>query len=229
VPLSAEQILASARTYADHFGLLEDDRGLVTGPLSRADRLSLMVAGIVTGGTLVIESSSSGVSWQDIHAYEVTWASLSPEDVERLGRSNRAGSEVERVRFVQVGADELPMATHAAFWQHTGIPLLEAYTLSEAAGVVSANSLAMPARRRPGSVGRPIGVELRVVDDFGYPVGPSEKGRIQVRGQSVASCYLSYGRDRSMIPSIDGDGWLTTGDLGVCRRDGTIVLVGREA
>lgn len=229
VPVSSAQLLGSARTLADHFGLGPSDCGVVTGPLSRADRLTMMLAALTTGGTVVVDAASSGVTWADVDRSEATWMSLAPEDVEDLARTVEAREQGEdRLRYVHVTADSVPRSTHAAFWQHTGVPLIETYSLTEAAGLVAANSLAIPARRRPGSVGLPIGVDVRIVDDFGKTVAAADTGRIQVRGATVSPYYLSYGRDRSMIPSIDAEGWLSTGDLGLFRHDGSLVVTGRE-
>lgn len=66
------------------------------------------------------------------------------------------------------------------------------------------------------SVGRPLdGIELRIVDEQGAPLGERELGEIAIRGPNVMAGYVEATvRDEQASPTrLDGD-WLLTGDLG---------------
>ncbi len=75
------------------------------------------------------------------------------------------------------------------------------------------------------AVGRPVaGVEVRVVNDTGEPVGASQLGEIQIRGKSVTPGYF---RDAEATEqAFDGE-WLRTGDLGF-QLDGDLFVAGRR-
>jgi acyl-CoA synthetase (AMP-forming)/AMP-acid ligase II len=99
--------------------------------------------------------------------------------------------------------------------------------MTEAASQIAANPR-RSADRRPGSVGRPVGLELRVVDRRGDPAAPSTVGQVQIRGTSVARAYWApAGEQAAMRPATDSDGWLATGDLGHVDAAGFLYLVGR--
>ena len=51
--------------------------------------------------------------------------------------------------------------------EYLGVPMLEAYGMTEASHEMAANPLP-PARRLPGSVGIPTGVEIDVIDKSGH-------------------------------------------------------------
>ncbi len=71
----------------------------------------------------------------------------------------------------------------------TGLPVVETYGMTEAASQITANPLG--GGRRPGSVGRPVGAEVRVVDPAGRLCRAGETGQVQIRGRGVISTYAT--------------------------------------
>jgi len=109
----------------------------------------------------------------------------------------------------------------ARFEERYGVPVIESYGMTEAASQITANPLH---DRRPGTVGKPVGVELRVLDEQGADAAPGRVGRVVLRGPGVIPCYASdVGADR-----FDAEGWLDTEDLGSYDLDGYPTLTGRE-
>lgn len=122
------------------------------------------------------------------------------------------------LRFLVSGGAALPESTHQVF-AGLGLHLAEGYGLTEAAPVLTV-AQAGPAARS-GHVGRPVpGVELKIHDP-----GKDGIGEIVARGPNV---MLGYADDpEATRATIDGEGWLHTGDLGKIDGRGHVVIVGR--
>ena len=67
-------------------------------------------------------------------------------------------------------------------------------------------------------------IELRIIRSDGSRAGEGESGEILVRGNAV---FKGYTDPALNIASFDDDGFFRTGDLGMRRADGRIVLTGR--
>jgi long-chain acyl-CoA synthetase len=100
------------------------------------------------------------------------------------------------------------------FFAGIGLPLLEAYGLSEDSGPATANP---PDRIRLGTVGVALpGVEVRLGED----------GEILVRGGNVCPGY--YKDPDRTADTFDADGWLHTGDIGTIDTDGYVNVIDRK-
>ena len=94
-----------------------------------------------------------------------------------------------------------------------GLPLLQGYGLTEAAPIVTGNSLE---NNVPASVGVALpGVELRLGD----------RDELLVRGPNVMLGYWNNPEQTSA--AIDAGGWLHTGDVARIAPDGHVFIVGR--
>jgi acyl-CoA synthetase (AMP-forming)/AMP-acid ligase II len=69
------------------------------------------------------------------------------------------------------------------------------------------------------------GLEVRVVDSSNQPLPPEEPGEIVVRGYAVMTGYLD--NPQANAAAIDAEGWLHTGDRGVCDARGYFRILGR--
>ncbi|MBN1698972.1 MAG: acyl--CoA ligase [Spirochaetales bacterium] len=107
-----------------------------------------------------------------------------------------------------------------------GCPLLNAYGLIEATGVVTATRPDDDEEIRLNTVGRPIpGVEVKIVDENRREVGKGGVGELAVRGYLMAGYYKNGAKTAEVI---DDGGWLYTGDLACYHDDGiNIKIVGR--
>ena len=117
----------------------------------------------------------------------------------------------------------MPPDLFRAFSERTGHVLLDRYGLTETLLVTSNPG---HGKRLPGDSGLPLpGVELRIVDDAGAPVGGSEIGSIQLRQPYMFDGY--WNAPEKSQRSFTSDGFFVTGDFG--RRDerGHVVVLGR--
>jgi long-chain acyl-CoA synthetase len=109
------------------------------------------------------------------------------------------------------GAAPLP-AEILAWFRAIGVPLTEGYGMSETTAVLTwAND------PKPGCVGRAAtAVELMIAED----------GEVLCRGGNNFVGYL--GKPEQTAETIDPDGWLHTGDIGVLDDDGYLKIVDRK-
>ncbi len=75
------------------------------------------------------------------------------------------------------------------------------------------------------SVGRVLrGIDIRIVDDEGHPLGERQEGEILLRGTSL---FGGYHQNPEATGAVLRDGWLHTGDLGYLA-DGELFICGRS-
>jgi long-chain acyl-CoA synthetase len=104
-----------------------------------------------------------------------------------------------------------------------GVAIAEGYGLTEASPVVTSSAGLPP---RFGSAGKVLaGVELRLVDEDGGDALVGDVGQVWVRGRNVFAGYLDDPDATARV--LTPDGWLRTGDIGVCDDDGWLYLVDR--
>jgi long-chain acyl-CoA synthetase len=127
-----------------------------------------------------------------------------------LYRALRDRIGMRKVRVAVSGA--APIAPEVLrFFMGIGVPMFEAYGMSENTAVATVNR---PGRVRLGSVGEPYpGIELRIDE---------ETGEILTRHPGT---FVGYWRNEEATrAAIDEDGWLHTGDIGTWV-DGTHVKI----
>ncbi|MHB1534056.1 MAG: class I adenylate-forming enzyme family protein [Acidimicrobiales bacterium] len=228
VPLSTDQLLHTARSVIAAHGLGPADVGYCPLPLFHINALVVgVLTTVVSGSTLVVDRRfSAGGFWATIERERVTWMNLVPAIISILaGRGAPDPAPPSRIRFARSASAPLAVATLTRFETVTGIPVVETYGMTEAASQITATAWH---DRRPGSAGRAVGCELRVVDPRRHPIRPGETGEIEIRGDAVVVRYWApAGEQPPSRPATHPDGWLSTGDLGRLDGDGYVYLVGR--
>jgi long-chain acyl-CoA synthetase len=135
----------------------------------------------------------------------------------RKVRANFGG----RLQFI-IGGGALLDIELQRFFYAIGIPMLQGYGLTEAAPVISANTLA---HHKLGSSGRVLpDMEVRICDEAGRPLPAGARGEIAVRGGNVMA---GYWKNEKATAEVLRDGRLHTGDLGYMDEDGFLFVLGR--
>ena len=125
----------------------------------------------------------------------------------------RAALGLDRARSFYVGAAPTPLEV-LEFFHAINIPIAEVWGMSE----LSCVATAMPRDRvKIGTVGKAVpGVDIKLAAD----------GEILVRGPLVMRGYRN--QPEQTRETIDGDGWLATGDIGELDGDGFLRIVDRK-
>jgi long-chain acyl-CoA synthetase len=127
------------------------------------------------------------------------------------------------VRLALSGAAKLPLLVAERMRDRFALTIAEGYGLTEASPIVTSSAGFEP---RFGSVGKVLdGVELRLVDEDGADALVGDVGQVWVRGPNVFAGYLDDPEATARV--LTPDGWLRTGDIGLCDDDGWLYLVDR--
>jgi len=102
------------------------------------------------------------------------------------------------------------------------------YGLTEASPVMTYTRIDDDIRHRVETVGQALPkIEVKVIDtDTGETVGPNVQGEVCCRGYNVMKGY--YNNPLATSETIDQDGWLHSGDLGIMDEDGYLSITGRH-
>jgi acyl-CoA synthetase (AMP-forming)/AMP-acid ligase II len=229
VILTERQLDWTAGQVAHSHALTPADRGLAVLPFSHVNAPVVSLCASVLSGSAVIIAQRFSLHrfWPWIEQHHATWASIVPTIVALLLQVERPVFLPGALRFVRTASAPLPPIHLRQFELRFGIPVIETYGLTEAASQVCANPVP-PGRRKPGSVGVPYGISLRIChpQPSGEPAAtqdvlPGTLGEICIAGPSVTAGYGSDGARQAHY------GWLRTGDLGYQDADGYIYLTGR--
>ncbi len=137
--------------------------------------------------------------------------------------------------FVEVDTRSLKMANAGGMavqrvvaerWKNaTGIPLVEAYGLTEASPGAIANPLDI--EDWTGMIGMPIpSTQATILDDSDRVLAPNEVGEICLRGPQVMAGY--WKRPDETALTITREGWLRTGDMGFMDERGWFKITDRK-
>jgi oxalate---CoA ligase len=226
VPLHQDRLLHTARSVSDHHGLTPSDRGFNSLPLFHINAEVVgLLSSLVSGSCLVLDDRFHRTRfWALMAERRITWINAVPAIISRLATPEVDEVIPPRIRFIRSASAPLPIATSTRFEANTGIPVVETYGMTEAASQITANPVT--GIRKPGSVGLPVGVEVRVVaeaDAAELQPRRGEVGHVEIRGPSVIASYAG----RHHADRIDEQGWLRTGDLGHFDEDGYLYLDSR--
>ena len=119
-----------------------------------------------------------------------------------------------------------PVDTMEGVMNIMGCNICIAYGLTECC-IVTLTRFQDSVEQRVTTVGRPLpNVEVRIVDENRHDVAPGGTGELACRGYNVMKGY--YDMPEQTAETIDGDGWLYTGDLAVMDPLGYCSIVGRK-
>jgi long-chain acyl-CoA synthetase len=128
------------------------------------------------------------------------------------------------LRLALSGAAPCPWELAQEWRERTGVRLLRGYGMTELFRPIS--YLARNPSEVPESIGRPVpGVDIRVVDEDGTPLGPGEVGELLIRTPCAMDGYLGA---PDATAAVLEDGWFRTGDLARIGDEGFVCIVGRR-
>jgi acyl-CoA synthetase (AMP-forming)/AMP-acid ligase II/acyl carrier protein len=230
VPLTHANICTSAYANAAALALRETDRCLNVLPLFHGHGLNATMLASMTAGASVVCTAGldakSFFAW--LTTFAPTWYSAVPtmhQAILAQAGHNREQVANCRLRFVRSSSAPLPARIFTELEQMFESPVIVYYGMTETASApITCNPLP-PFPRKVGSVGKPVDLEVAIIDDTGAVSAGGETGEIIVRGGSVTSGYDGTPLGTRVAFT---DGWFRTGDHGFFDEDGYLFLVGRK-
>ena len=229
VPLTHANLAASAASVARSLALAPADCGLVAMPLFHIHGLVAgLLAPLAAGGAVACPGDFNPFRFLDwLDEFRPSWYTAVPTMHQLiLARVARHADVLARarLRFVRSSSAPLPPVVLERIEAAFRAPMIEAYGMTEASHQMAAQPLP-PGLRKSGSVGRPAGVELVVLDPDGAELPTGERGEIAVRGPGVTAGYEA--NPGANAAAFTADGWFRTGDEGYLDADGYLFLTGR--
>ncbi|KAJ3693020.1 hypothetical protein LUZ60_012115 [Juncus effusus] len=230
VPLTQQNLAASVRNIKSVYQFKETDSTVVVLPLFHVHGLLCgLLAPLSAGGTVALPASgrfSASTFWSDMRACDATWYTAVPTIHQILldRHSTKPEPNYPKLRFIRSCSASLAPSILAQLESSFKAPVLEAYAMTEASHLMTSNLLPENGLRKPGSVGKPIGQELAILDEEGKVKSVGEAGEVCIRGANVTKGYKNNEKANEEAFKFE---WFHTGDLGYLDEDGYVCLVGR--
>jgi acyl-CoA synthetase (AMP-forming)/AMP-acid ligase II len=227
VPLKQSNLVASVGNIIETYQLTENDVSLCVMPLFHVHGLmASLMATLASGGTVVVPRRFNALGfWRIVRDHGVTWYSAVPTMhqllLARVGKGERIDSSP--LRFIRSCSASLAPETMQAMESAFGVPVLEAYGMTEASHQMASNPLP-PGDRKAGSVGAGTGVRVAIMDKDGNLLAAGEHGEVVIQGANVIA---GYENNPEANAASFTNGWFRTGDQGFLDDDSYLTLVGR--
>jgi acyl-CoA synthetase (AMP-forming)/AMP-acid ligase II len=234
--LGNDYFLRAGAWYAAEGGLCElrdGDRMITPLPIFHMNAMAYsFMAMIAVGGCMTALDRFHPRTWwasvRDSGATCLHYLGVMPSML--MGLPETPEDRAHAVRF-GFGAGIDPKL-HAPFEARFGVPLIEAWAMTETgAGAVIAASQE-PRRVGESCLGRPgRGTELRIVGDDGEELAPGQPGELLVRAAGPsprAGFFREYHKDPQATAEAWDGGWFHTGDLVRQQPSGEVFFVDRK-
>jgi acyl-CoA synthetase (AMP-forming)/AMP-acid ligase II/acyl carrier protein len=226
VPLTHASVCLSARNVGITLELGSRDRLLSVLPLFHGHGLiSGILAALAAGSSVVCPPGFDATAFfRWLTEFRPTWYTAVPAIHRAILREADPHKEVVRrssLRLVRSASTSLTHDVLDGLEALFGVPVIDTYGMTEAATQIAANPLQ---RRKPGSVGRPAGPEVAILDSEGRRLPSGKRGEIALQGPTITR---GYDNDAAATASAFRNNWFRTGDLGYLDAEGYLFIVGR--
>lgn len=225
VPLAQSNLMASTRTIASFYQLEPTDVSFCVMPLFHVHGLvASTFAALSAGGSVIVPRRFTPRGfWSQAREHGATWLSAGPTLHQMMLERADGGGRLATLRFARSCSSALAPALLERAEAGYGVPMLEAYGMTEASHQMASNPLP-PGERVPGSVGVATGTQIATADAEGNLLEPGVPGEVVVRGPGVMAGYAN--NPAATAEAFTAGGWFRTGDRGVLR-NGYLYLEGR--
>jgi len=228
VPLRQRNVCASAENICQTLALTADDRCMNIMPLFHIHGLIATILATLRAGASVF--CTPGFNALRFYAWleeaDPSWYSAVPTMHQAiLARANNNRDKIGKhsLRLIRSSSASLPSQVMRELEATFGVPVLEAYAMTEASHQMTCNPLP-PEERKPGTVGVAAGPEVAIMSEGGKLLPAGSTGEVVIRGRNVTP---GYENNVEANAACFTNGWFRTGDQGVMDDDGYLSITGR--
>ncbi|CAB4884866.1 unannotated protein [freshwater metagenome] len=217
--------------WATVVGLRHGDRYLIVNPFFHAFGLkSGIVASLIKGATIVPHAVFDVPQvMRRVVDERITMLPGPPSIYQTILDHPQLDSfDLSSLRLAVTGAATVPVELIRRMREDLKFEtVVTGYGLTETTGIVTMCRHDDPIETIANTAGRAIpDVEVRLVDATGADVSTGEPGEIWVRGYNVMVGY--FGDPAATTETINGEGWLATGDVAVQDAQGNVRITDRK-
>jgi acyl-CoA synthetase (AMP-forming)/AMP-acid ligase II len=228
--LTHAQTLRAYRDWSDVVGLQEHDRYLIVNPFFHAFGYKAgWLASLMMGATVLPQAVlDPDAVFERIPRDHITVLPGPPTLYQTiLNHPGRGDHDLSSLRLAVTGAAAIPVELVVRMREElTFETIITGYGLTETCGIATMCRYDDDPETIANTSGRAIpGVDVRVVADDGTDVARGEPGEVVIRGYNVMRGYLDEPDETAA--TIDPDGWLHTGDVGVMDARGYLRITDR--
>ena len=145
-----------------------------------------------------------------------------------LAKKGLNREKISSLRLAVTGAAVIPVQLIHDMKERLGFDtVITGYGLTEASGIATMCRYDDPPKTIAQTSGRAIpGVEVKIVDTNGQPLPANETGEVMIRGYNIMQEY--FDESEATQETINQDGWLRTGDIGLLNEHGYIRITDRQ-
>ncbi|MBN8821851.1 MULTISPECIES: AMP-binding protein [unclassified Spirosoma] len=231
VQITHRGLFSHLQTLSQVYGLTGESRllnnlllyhadGIIQGPVLAAYTASVCVR------PFGFEINRIGELLDSIYKYRITHFIAVPTMlalIQRFADGYEDSFQTSDFQFIISVSSHLEESLWRAFSERYGVRIVNVYGLTEtvAGGLFSGPS---DDSYQIGTVGKPVDMDARIVNEAGQEVPDGEAGELLLRGSNIMKGYL---HNEAATVAVLQQGWLHTGDIAIRTTDGFYRITGR--
>jgi acyl-CoA synthetase (AMP-forming)/AMP-acid ligase II len=206
----------------------DDDVILIAMPCAHIGGTGLGIMALAAGltGRILAEFTPDGF-FDAVEQNGISRLFIVPAALQILINHPRCATvDYSRLKYILYGAAPIPLQLLRQCIQMFGSQFVQVYGMTETTGTI----ITLPpedhdpeGNERMRAAGKPLpGVEVKIADEYGNAVPTGDVGELMTRSSNNMLCYWNL--PEATDSTMDGNGWIRTGDAAYLDADGYVYI-----